>query len=751
MKRSSKILVMLLALALSISCFAIAVSAADEESAYDYDKVLEYYEAGYYLNADFNGTDLTKDTVFADSNELTFEIPASTKIVANGEDVYFNATADTVITHDLQKESSFGINARMRLPKGAFIVQPAGTFILRILDSKGDTHNLFKVTPGSITIPVKSTDDAGNVTYPSTTFTTAITVNDYFDMQLFYDWSAGHGTIAITLENGTLEEYTFDLGYLNASKVQIMFTRSYFDYLEYYRGTFQRNLSDNDDDIAALVKDLVDHYEADTTATDAIKGLEVLAKVVGEYGFTTENVKDAALKADVDAAMLKGLKTIGDIYASSFIEGVAGLANANDYPSKSAIIVDLNKYDSLLKNIETNFADSITLTTSAADIAAAREVYAENKAWVDSAKANTVTALEAIANVPELFFASYADLRGFYDVFKNAPICETYVDDTYTADDIAEALKLAASYEAKYNELNNKAVAFVANVPVAADTTLTFAERYAAYILASENYFSDASYDAYLTDVSVADLAAKYAEVEAAFTPIINYAEDFISKVDEAKSSLSYSVKQVALDQAAVYLDTVEQQYPGVTEAIADYEATRADVSAKIAATEAYITAVIAVRDAADENAKLAAVDAAKALAENGSDVSVAVVVDGMSVTDANILLSTAEKEIESSGIRTVKFAEAVDAIAAADGMLAKRTAIFAAIELRAAADLEDETVKASNAKLEAAIADYNAAVAAANAVADEANNVATKVVEKTVLTKTTAEIVAIIKKYYEA
>ena len=82
--------------------------------------------------------------------------------------------------------------------------------------------------------------------------------------------------------------------------------------------------------------------------------------------------------------------------------------------------------------------------------------------------------------------------------------------------------------------------------------------------------------------------------------------------------------------------------------------------------------------------------------------------------------------------------------------MLAKREAIFAATALRDMADEEDEAVVAANAKLAEAIAAYNAAVEAANAEADECNGAATSVVTKTVIAKTAAEIIAIIKKYFE-
>ena len=62
MKNTRKFLIVLLALAISFACTAVVAFAADsnaDQLAYnaalaEHKKVLEYYEAGYYLNADFD-------------------------------------------------------------------------------------------------------------------------------------------------------------------------------------------------------------------------------------------------------------------------------------------------------------------------------------------------------------------------------------------------------------------------------------------------------------------------------------------------------------------------------------------------------------------------------------------------------------------------------------------------------------------------------------------------------------------------
>ena len=116
------------------------------------------------------------------------------------------------------------------------------------------------------------------------------------------------------------------------------------------------------------------------------------------------------------------------------------------------------------------------------------------------------------------------------------------------------------------------------------------------------------------------------------------------------------------LDEAEIL--EMEMQYPGGAEAVADYNAIKADVEHKFAVTEEYINAVIALRDAADEDAMLAALAVALEKAVDGSDVSVNVVVGDVTVAQANVILSTIDKEVSNSGIRNTKYVAAVNAIA---------------------------------------------------------------------------------------
>ena len=751
MKKSIRILVMLLALTVCMSGFAFVASANGDAAAYNYEEVLEYYEQGYFLNADFNSASHTIETALADSNsEFSSMCDGTPKYTAKATEGVFGSTSTFYFVGTPENETSFGVNADISIQKGGFGAK--STFKVMLFNDKSNYVNLFEISPQdkAVSVATKNVDSTGAVTYTLTKNTSAVPQNAYFDLQFFYDYQNGKGDLVLTFSNGTTETYTFDIGRYACSEIRVAFTKTTFDNVEFYKGNFPRTLTGNDDIIAGHIKTLVGLYEADKNSENAGKYIDVIAKVVADYGFTTDNVTDPALKAEVDACMITALKAIGDDYAAKFIAEGTGIDTVTDFVQKSAILAQLTKYNDLLTTIEENFADKIQIQTDAAALAATREVYTAEKIWLDTAKANTLATLEALSTVPEMFFANYQDLRTFGDVYGVSPLCLTYADENYTVNDVLAAYELAEAYMAKFTELHAKATAFVESIPVAADATADFATRYNALALAEANYFEDTSYNAFMTDATIEQLIAQYNALVAEFAPVVDFAEDFISKVDEAKSTLSYSVKQVALAEALTYLETVEMQYPGVAEAVADYNAIKADVENKFAVTEEYINAVIALRDAADEDAMLAALAVALEKAVDGSDVSVNVVVGDMTVAQANVILSTIDKEVSNSGIRNTKYVAAVNAIAGIENVLDLREAILAAIAIRDLADADLAEVVAANTALDAAIASYNAKVSAANAAADECNNAAVAVVEKTTLTKTTAEIVAIIKKYFE-
>ena len=229
-------------------------------------------------------------------------------------------------------------------------------------------------------------------------------------------------------------------------------------------------------------------------------------------------------------------------------------------------------------------------------------------------------------------------------------------------------------------------------------------------------------------------------------------AEEFLSKIREAVLTPSYTVKIKALDDAKPYLNIVEKGYPEVEDAIASYYAMREDIASRKEAAKRYVQAVINVQIAKTVKEKMVAIEIAESFAVLGNESSVEVEGMKMSVTEANIVLSNEKSAISLKATRISNYVAAAASVATMETLLERRQAINTALALKNALeeDKEEEDVISATAVLDAAIAAYNADVNAANTAANETDNNALAILTKTVPAKRIAEVVAIVKKFYE-
>ena len=123
-----------------------------------------------------------------------------------------------------------------------------------------------------------------------------------------------------------------------------------------------------------------------------------------------------------------------------------------------------------------------------------------------------------------------------------------------------------------------------------------------------------------------------------------------------------------------------------------------------------------------------------------------------MTVTEANIVLSNEKAAITLKATRINNYVSAVDEIANLTDLLARRQAINNALTLKAGLTelAEEEDIVAATEDLNAAITAYNADVNAANDTAEATETAALTIVAKTVPAKRIAQVVAIVKKFYE-
>ena len=768
MKNFKKILIVLLALAITFACSAVFAFAADDsdyQSAYEaalieHKKVLEYYEAGYYLNADFDGaTDL--ESAFADaSDEFSFVAGGAfeSELDAENGTAHISSVNKTYFDFVPETPSSFGIKAKVKISAGS-------SFDLFLHSSErgeiGDYLRLFSISEGKV---VYKLDCSGSVPKYVSDNESAVLADTYFNLDFFLTKKATSDVmnLVITPEGGEAKEYVFEYdntstdflnGKFDFNSFYIATEDATIDALQVYKGSFTRDL-DNTKNIKLIADNILEikaDYDKYYTKVDgnAYELFEIVAALVVTYGYDCTSLSDADFVKSVNDFAQIAVNAVAPVYAASYADGVAKIDPASAYYDRLEHLNSIAVYSAFLESLKSSAfsnVEGLDYDKIEEDVA---KVAAEEAALM-KAKADTIEAVAAAVQIPDVYFATYADYRAVYDILFNHPICASYYDDSLSAETVNLASKVANVVLAEYPLLDAAATAFVTNVPIANNSTLGFAERYAAYVIAKENKFTDTSYNEFIEGTTIEEILAIFDSVDAELSVIVAYAEEFLSKVDDASKSLSYSVKNVLLDEAAAYIENVEIGYPGVPEAIELYSALRKDVSERVEATKSYIQAVIDVQNASTVADKKAAIEIAKGLATLGSDVSVEITGFDITVTEANIILSNEESAILLAESKISNYISAVDALADMTDLAEIRRGIANATALKANADASVAGVPEATAKLEAAIASFNARMNAANSELKEVSNVALSALGATVPTQRFGEIVAIIKKFYE-
>ena len=767
MKNTRKILILLLLIAMSFACFSVfayATEATPSEDQLKYEaalathkKVLEYYEAGYYLNADFDDaadfnaalSDATDEFALTVGGAFDATLADGAANVSSVSNTYFDFVPDTA--------ASFGIKAKVK-------VTADSSFSLFLHSSKrgsvGEYLRLFAVSDGKI---VHELDYKGD-TISYKTSTSAVAADTYFDIDFFLDKQANQNviTLIVTPDNGVAETFTYSYdntttdflnGKFDFKSFYLATDGATIDSLQVYKGSFMRDLDNGNNVkiIADAIADIAKDYNTYSTKVDskAYELCEIVADLVVTYGYDPSGLTDTALVDSVKTFAQTCVNTVAPVYAEAYANGVNNINVELAYYDRLTHVESIAVYSDFLNNLKDSDyseVDGIDYDAIAADSVKVEE----ELATLEKAKEDTIAAFAAAVNIPNVYLATYADYREAYDVLKAHPICATYYDEQRSAEAVNLASKVANVILAEYPVIDKKASAFAENVVIANDQTKSYAERYAAYTIAKANVFTDASYDAYLDGTTVAELLAAYDNATLTFSESVETAEEFLSKIDQAAKTPSYSVKLVALDEAAAYIDTVERGYPGVTEAIELYNVLRKDISDKIEATKLYIQSVIDVQNATTVADKKAAIAKAKELAVLGNDVSVEIADFDITVTQANVILSDEESTIVLAETKVANFIAATNALDSITDRKALKAAIAKASALKAGADVTAAGVADASAKLDAAIAAFNAAVNAANTAGKETATLTVSVLGASVPTQRIGEVIAIIKKFYE-
>ena len=728
------------------------------------EELLFHVNKHYYFNEDFSeATDSKGTPAFSTQQYPEF------KFALNGTAGTFGATFKIV-------KNTYGeyVNISLNNPSNFnFIPDEVGSFSLKLrsaITNDKSALNLFLLGEGEKKTQILKIEKESVSVYDSGTKslvanTSSITKSTasapkFSDVDIIYRVEGENATLYVVVTTDSEKTtYVSEINVTEFTGFQLTVNKVCLDSMQAYAGG-KMGVS-TPEVIAMTINKLVEFYNAAPNADYANEILSAIADAVTIHGYDYNTVTDAQLKTKTEASVLSALGIAANNYAESFINAVNSINKSSAYNDRLNYVNNLAKLKEILSIVRTNYI-SVQISASAASIDAANAAYDAEVAELAKIAVDTKLSYEAVSEVPDVLVATYAQLREAYDVLSLHPMCATFYDDTLSRAEVERVYALAVAIIAEYEKENAKAESFVNGVLGSNNEDVTddetpeqFRSRYDNYVTAKANYYTDETCKAYLEEkygITLEQIYEIYDAVNEEMVEIIDFAESFLMAVNEANITLSYSVKNSILEAWKNERANVELGYPGVSEAMALYSALEQNVKDKRDATKAYIEAVLAIESASD---KQAAILYAKSLAAVGGDVSVDVTVMNsdnveIDVAAANIILSGFEGDVLVDVLRNKNFVDAVNSIASANGYAAKHDAIVNALAMQSRADADNADVVAAVAKLNAAIADYNSGVNAANAAMEEAVNLAVTVTAQVAPTKSMAQVVAIIKKFYE-
>lgn len=221
-------------------------------------------------------------------------------------------------------------------------------------------------------------------------------------------------------------------------------------------------------------------------------------------------------------------------------------------------------------------------------------------------------------------------------------------------------------------------------------------------------------------------------------------AENFVMYVNKADYASYISAKQENLDIAKTYMDICQPDFAGVAEAKVLYAQIQEFINQQIANATAYINAVNAL-DSLSGTALANAIKNAQSLQIAGNVLGV----DG--VTEANIKLNQAIASIELVERYCIHFVNLVNSLDDAKDAATTYSILAAAREAEKDVDKSYANVDAACAKLSKAIVAFNDQVNAINAEFEQANNVAANtcgVGENDIAVS--GQVIALVKKLFD-
>ena len=216
----------------------------------------------------------------------------------------------------------------------------------------------------------------------------------------------------------------------------------------------------------------------------------------------------------------------------------------------------------------------------------------------------------------------------------------------------------------------------------------------------------------------VTEAIAGYNAVRDYMNLEISNAENFVKYVNRADYASYISAKQENLNIAKNYMDICQPDFAGVAEAKVLYAQIQAYIDEQIANANAYINAVNAL-DSLTGAALVNGINNAQSLQIAGNVLGV----DG--VTEANIKLNQVIAAIELAERYNIHFLNLVNSLDSAKDAAETYSILAAAKDAEKNADKSNAEVDAACAKLSKAVIAFNDQVNAINAEFEKANDIA--------------------------
>lgn len=724
---AKRILVGLLALAMLISCFAFAAIADsaqtgdDEVSLAEYEQVLEYFTEPVLINEDFSGyesgasyTNMVglidgQTAVVGKDDNGEHILVASTLTNRKAKSLYFNFDMDTaldnfaveVIVSGAKKSLSIGVS---ETAQSSNVNMTATNFVT--MEFGGNV----KYMTDSATPSLKAADGSDF----------AIVANGIYKLQFVYRGDLGTYSITVTdMNDDTKTASASDVAIpvditvpSVINNLQVGFAKSDIagDEFKLYSikalgGTVMRDEDNKDANVDKAITDLSKLIEDDSLSFEKKLEIVTIAGKIASYYDSKNNEVNELLATLVQSGIT--------LYSDKVDSYLTALSDKIPYSQRKQAADDNKQYIDLIPE---NYAEILD-STKAAEVAAVIEKYNAEVTFLETAKADSEKFITALANV-DTTSTDYGYLAEFYDSVSEL--------EPYAGYDGIDAAKAAYDHiVAEMGRIRDGVNAFLEDVAILTDETTGFTVRYEAYLrtLESRLFREDPKNPDTLVENIVGvgtyyDENGKTAEAIdkeylVARQPLVNIISDcetFISSVTSADYAGYINAKEAMLDIALSKMDTITDDYAGITKAKELYATVRAYVNETKAAALAYVEAVNAL-DGLSGDQLTAAIANAMLLRESGDVLGV----DG--VAEANIKLTEISTANILAGMVNDYFIalveKACDENAATADLFEYITAAVKASE-EASEDYSD--VAAAKTELDGAIADYNALVDSFNA-----------------------------------